>query len=114
MKIFNKTKDALLADVVVLADSFSLRMKGLLGRTDMARGEALIIKPCDSIHTFFMRFAIDVIFIDSGHKVILAISCLRPWRLSPICWKAKLAIELPCGVIKDSRLEKGDEISIVD
>jgi len=114
MKIINKTKGIVLAEEAVLADRLFLRMKGLLDKKDLKRGEALIIKPCDSIHTFFMRFAIDVIFLDREQRVDLAINCLKPWRLSPLCWKAKFAIELPSGVIQDSRTEKGDEISITD
>lgn len=114
MKIFNKTKGTLLADDVVLADTLITRMKGLLGKKDFKNGQALILKPCDSVHMFFMRFAIDVIFIDRQNRVDLAIQCLKPWRLSPICWKAKLAVELPAGIIKNSRTEKGDEIAITD
>ena len=114
MKIFNKTKAATLADEVILADTLFSRMKGLLGKRDLKKGQALILKPCDSIHTFFMRFAIDVIFVDRNNRVVLTLSCLRPWRLSPICWKAKFAIELPSGAIQDSRTEKGDEIAIND
>jgi hypothetical protein len=114
MKIFNKTKGTALADEAVLADTLFLRMKGLLDKKNIKKGQALILKPCDSIHTFFMRFAIDVIFVDQKHRVDLAISCLKPWRLSPLCWRAKLAIEFPCGVIQDSHTEKGDEITITD
>lgn len=114
MKIFNKTKNTLLAEEVVLANNLLTRMQGLLGKREMKKGQALILNPCDSVHTFFMRFTIDVIFVDRQQKVDLAISCLKPWRLSPVCWKAKFAIELPCGVIKDSHTEKGDEIAIID
>jgi hypothetical protein len=114
MKIINKTKNTLLADEVVLADTLFLRMKGLLDKKEIKKGQALILKPCDSIHTFFMRFAIDVIFVDRQYKVDLAIQCLKPWRLTPLCWKAKFAIEFPCGIIQDSHTEKGDEIAIID
>ena len=112
MKIINKTKGTLLAEEAVLADGLFSRAKGLLGKKGLGSGHALILKPCDSVHTFFMRFAIDVIFVDRQQKVDLAIPCLKPWRLSPLCWKARFAIELPCGVIQDSHTEKGDEISI--
>ena len=114
MKIINKTKGVVLADAAVLADTLFLRMKGLLDKKYIKKGQALIIKPCDSVHTFFMRFAIDVIFVDRQQKVDLAISSLKPWRLSRLCWRAKFAIELPCGAIRDSHTEKGDEISISD
>lgn len=114
MKIFNKTKGTLLAEEAVLADTLFLRMKGLLDKKNIKKGEALIITPCDSVHSFFMRFAIDVIFIDRSNRVDFAISSFKPWRLSRLCWRAKFAIELPHGVIRDSRTEKGDEISITD
>ncbi len=114
MKITNKTKGTVLAEDVVLADTLFLRMKGLLGKKDLKKGQALILKPCDSIHTFFMRFTIDVIFVDRKQKVDLAVSCLKPWRLSPLCWRSKFAIEFPCGIIQDSRTEKGDEIAIIE
>lgn len=114
MKIINKTKGTCLAEAAVFADTLFLRMKGLLDRNEIKKGEALIITPCDSIHTFFMRFAIDVIFVDRRHRVDFAINSIKPWRLSRLCWRAKFAIELPSGVIQETRTEKGDEISITD
>jgi uncharacterized membrane protein (UPF0127 family) len=114
MKIFNKTKGTLLAEHADLADTLFLRMKGLLDKNDIKKGQALIITPCDSIHTFFMRFAIDVIFVDRRNRVDFTITSIKPWRLSRLCWRAKFAIELPSGVIRDSHTEKGDEISITD
>jgi uncharacterized membrane protein (UPF0127 family) len=65
MQLINITNGAVLADVVQLADNFMTRLKGLLGRTGLKSDEALIIQPCKSVHTCFMRFPIDVIFLNN-------------------------------------------------
>ncbi|MDD2689300.1 MAG: DUF192 domain-containing protein [Candidatus Omnitrophica bacterium] len=112
MQIINKSKAVSLASEVIVADKTFSRLRGLLGRDSLNRGEALIIKPCNSIHTFFMRFPIDVLFIGKGNKVIKAISGIKPFRLSGIYINACFAIELPSGVIFESSTYEGDEITI--
>lgn len=112
-KILNKTKDTILAQDVMLADTPFKRIRGLLGRKEFKKEQALVLRPSNSIHTFFMRFAIDVIFIDKENKIIAIKICLRPWRLSRIYWQAQSVIELPLGVIIDSNTCVGDEISFV-
>lgn len=101
-----------MADKAVIADTCFSRMKGLLGRTGLAQGEALVIRPCNSIHTLFMRFAIDVLFVDKQNKVVAALSNVLPWRLSPIYWRGHSAIELPSGVILEAGTACGDEIRL--
>lgn len=113
MKIVNKTKGTILADKAIIAHSYSRRIIGLLNRKNLNQGEALIIDPCSSIHTFFMQFAIDVIFVDKENKVIKTISCLKPFRLTPIYWQGKLVIELPAGTIKSTHTQDGDTLSII-
>lgn len=110
MKIINKTKGTLLADKVTVANSSLRRLIGLLNRRQLKEGEALIIKPCNSIHTFFMRFPIDVIFVDSQNKVIAVKNCFNPWRISAVYWRAKFVIELPCGTLLNSSTTKGDDL----
>lgn len=112
MKIINQTKNTILAENAMLAKRFFDRIKGLLGKKDFKPGEALIIRPCNSIHTFFMHFPIDLLFIDKSSKVIGLQICFRPWGLSPIYWRAKFVIELPTGVISASQTTFGDEISL--
>ena len=108
MQIINKTKGKILAEKAGLANTIFSRSKGLLGRKDFKQGEALIIVPCNSIHTFFMRFAIDVLFVDSENKVIKAISNMRPFRLSNLYFSARYTIELPTGTIKTTSTAPGD------
>jgi hypothetical protein len=111
MRLINQTKNTVLAEDVALADTPLKRIKGLLGRKDFHRGQALIIKPCNSIHTFFMRFPIDALFVDKNYKIIQALSSLRPFSLTRIYFKADLVIELRSGAIKDSLTGVGDQLS---
>lgn len=111
MKIRNISKDTRLAEQAILADSPFARMKGLLGRKGLARTEALILRPCNSIHTFFMRFPIDALFVDRENRVVKMYSGLGPWRLSAISPKAACCIELSAGSIQETHTAVGDELS---
>ncbi len=88
-------------------------MVGLLNRQSIVDGEGLIITHCQSIHMLFMRFAIDVIFIDNSGKVVGLLEEIQPFRLSPIFLKANRAIELPVKTISKSKTELGDSIQIL-
>lgn len=112
MKIINKTKNTVLAQNTVVADTVFRRIKGLLGRKDFIKGEALVIKPCNSIHTFFMQFPIDVLFVDKHNQVIKVISSLKPFRLTYIYFDAAFVIELPVGTTQSTFTYKGDILSI--
>jgi uncharacterized membrane protein (UPF0127 family) len=112
MKIINKTKNTVLAEEVIVADTCLKRIKGLLGRKDFRPGQALVIKSCNSIHTFFMNFPIDILFVDKHCRILKAISCLKPYRLSGVCFKANFVIELPAGTVASSSTAKDDAISI--
>lgn len=112
MQIANKTKNTILAQNAVIANTILNRMKGLLGRKDFKEGEALVLKPCNSVHTFFMSLPIDVVFVDSDNKVVKTISAMPPFRLSRIYFKARLAIELPAGRIAKTSTQPGDFLYI--
>ena len=88
-----------LATEVKVADTLFTRMKGLLGRKELPFGEALWIKPCFSVHTFFMKFAIDVIFLNKTNQVIAAVSNLTPNRVPRLCPQSFSVLELPTGTI---------------
>ena len=112
MTIRNLTRNTLIADKAVTADTPLKRMTGLLNRTSFGPGEALLITPCQSIHMLFMKFAIDVIFVDHQGKVVGACPNVRPFRLSPLFLKAHSAIEVPAGTIASSQTQIGDNIQI--
>lgn len=112
MKIINLTQNTLLASEAKVADSLFKRLKGLLGKRELLKGEALILKPCNSIHTFFMRFPIDVLFVSKDNRVIKAILRLKPFRLTCIYCNATFAIELPAGIIQSTSTHQDDLLLI--
>ena len=112
MTIRNVTRDTLLAQKAELADTPLKRVKGLLGRNALARGQALVIRPCNSVHMLFMKFAIDVVFVDGQNQVVGLCVNLRPFQLSPIFWKSACAIELPAGTIDWTKTGLGDTINV--
>jgi uncharacterized membrane protein (UPF0127 family) len=112
MRIFNQTKNVLLADEAITADSVFKRLKGLLGRKEFKKGEALILQPCKSIHTFFMRFPIDVLFVDKHNKVIKSIAHLEPFRFTRLYVNAAFVIELPEDTIRSSLTSENHELRL--
>jgi uncharacterized protein len=106
-----RTGKALATDVKV-ADTLFTRMKGLLGKKELLRGEALWIKLCFSVHTFFMQFPIDVLFLDKRNEVIAIVSDLTPNRLTRFYPRSVSVLELPIGTIDASEIMIGDKIII--
>lgn len=114
MKAINITSKKELADNLTLARGILKRMKGLLGRVELPAGEALLIKPCNSVHTIGMRFPIDVIFLDKKNMVVAVKKNLLPNRLTRIYFRAASVLELPCGIIDNTLTNIGDEIAFID
>jgi len=108
MRVINKTKNTILARDAVVAQRLIPRTKGLLDRTTFKLGEGLIIKPCKSVHTYFMLFPIDVLFVNKENKVIRAISNLQPFRVTAIVFKAAYVIELPAGTLQRTDTVESD------
>lgn len=88
------------------------RNTGLLKHTHLDRGDGLWIKPTQAIHMFFMKFALDVVFLDKKLKVLKVQRNLRPWAISA-CFSAQSVLELPVGTIDESRTEPGDQLAFV-
>jgi uncharacterized membrane protein (UPF0127 family) len=83
-----------------VADRTFARMRGLLGRTSLQAGHGMLLKPCPSVQTFFMRFPIDVVFIDKNGAIVGIARDLKPWR-SAAARRAAAALELPAGGAAD-------------
>jgi hypothetical protein len=92
-----------------VADSGAKRNKGLLGRKGLAAGEGLWIVPCESVHTFFMKFAIDLVYLDRKNRIKKVRHAVGPWRLSA-CLSAHSILELPAGTIESTQSERGDTL----
>ena len=107
----NQTRNTVLGGAVDVADSSQKRRTGLLKHTGLEEGEGLWILPCESVHTFFMKFAIDLVYMDKKNKVRKVCRAVPPWRLSA-CLSAHSIIELPAGTIERTGTQPGDELSI--
>jgi uncharacterized membrane protein (UPF0127 family) len=110
----NRTRETLLAEDAIVADTFLSRLVGLLGQrpawAQARRG--LWIIPSRGVHTLGMRFPIDVIFLDRKNSVVHIEENLRPWRVSRVIGNARSVIELPAHTIGESHTEIGDQIAV--
>lgn len=88
------------------------RRKGLLGRDALAADAALIIAPCSAVHTFFMRFAIDVVFVSRDGRVLKIAPAVVPWRTTGSL-RAYAVIELAAGSAARAELRAGDQLALV-
>jgi len=112
MKIINKTNSRVLADKAEIADTPFKRIKGLLGRASLKEGEGLVITRCNSIHTFFMRFSIDVVFLDRHNRIVKVVNSLPPARLFSSYFRGRIAIELPAGTLRKTGTNTGNLVEI--
>lgn len=110
--IRNVTRDKLLATRAKRAVSFADRFVGLMGRRALPMGEALLIEPCNSIHTFFMRIPIDVLFLDAAGRVVKRFDALPPWRATRPYFAAASVLELPAGTLGASDTQEGDALEV--
>ena len=111
MLISNKTRGTTLAGNATKASTFLARGRGLMFTQQLPEGGGLVIEPCNSIHMFFMRYPLDVVFIDKEGRVVFMYEGIKPWRVGRIVKGAKLAVELPEGAIAASNTQVGDEIN---
>ena len=108
----NTTRETTIGDRVEIAGSNVKRSKGLLGRKGLEPGEGMWIVPCEAIHTFFMRFPIDLIYLDKKSRVRKIRSAVPAWRISA-CLSAHSVLELPVGTIRESKTEQGDVLEVI-
>lgn len=113
MKLYNETKNCFVSEEVLLADRMLKRLKGLLGRDGLEEGCSMLIKPCNSIHTFFMRFSIDAVFIDRNYKVLKVLRSLAPGKASPIVPGARGVIEFETRASQRLDIDEGDRLALV-
>jgi uncharacterized membrane protein (UPF0127 family) len=111
MRVFNVTRQTCIATRMEVADSGPKRNKGLLGRESLASGEGLWIVPCEAVHTFAMRFPIDLVYLDRNRRIRKLRNAVPPWRLSG-CLTAHSIIELPPGTIRETQTQRGDTLEI--
>ncbi|HWF51594.1 MAG TPA: DUF192 domain-containing protein [Solirubrobacteraceae bacterium] len=111
--IANLTRGNIACDHVLIADRALRRMRGLLGRRDLPAGDGLLLQPAPSIHTAFMRFPIDVVFIDRNLQVLKVVEEMPAWRTAS-ARRARSALELAAGEIARRGISIGDQLVVVN
>ncbi len=112
VRVENVTRHAVLAERADLADSFLARVRGLLGRSTLATGEGLVIRPCTAVHTLGMAFPIDAVQLDVDSRVLRVVANLRPWRVGPVVRGSWVVVELPAGTVATTGTRPGDVIDL--
>jgi uncharacterized membrane protein (UPF0127 family) len=112
MNIANVTRGSTLATRARRAGSFAARARGLMMAPPLPDSGGLVIEPCNSIHMFFMRYPLDIVFLDKEGRVVFMYRGIKPWRMGRVVKGARLAIELPEGAVDRSRTQIGDRIEM--
>jgi uncharacterized membrane protein (UPF0127 family) len=107
----NQSRNTVLGEAVEVADTSAKRRVGLLKHERLDPGTGLWIVPCESVHTFFMKFPIDLVYLDKKKKVSKVRNAVPAWRLSA-CLTAHSILELPAGTAARTGTQAGDELSI--
>lgn len=105
----NKTRDVTLATAADVADSSETRRTGLLKHASLEEGHGLWIVPCEAVHSFWMKFSIDVLYLDKSKKVRKIRHDMKPWKMS-MCLPADSVLELPAGTARRTGTEPGDQL----
>lgn len=109
--LWNRRTGLPIATQLLPAFDSAARRQGLLGRTGLAAGEALVLAPCSAIHTAFMRFPLDLLFLDRSGAVLKTASGVRPWRIRA-AWRGFAVVELAAGALEASGTRRGDTVDV--
>lgn len=112
MKATNLSKRIVIVEKLQIADNFWQRLKGLIGKKEFKDGEGLYLTPCSSVHSFWMRFPIDVVYLDKESKVIYIIENMKPCQMGKVIKRAASVLELPTNTIKNSGTSINDKLLI--
>ncbi len=113
IRIWNPIRNTVVVECAHVAHGRWERMVGLLGRTSLADGEGLLLRGTHSVHTFGMRFAIDVLYLDPANRVLRSVSALPPNRIAPWHWGVHSVLELRAGTLARSQTQIGDFVSLI-
>ncbi len=111
MRVKIKYNSKILSENIQVADTLYHRLIGLMFKNAPEGADGLLLEPCNSIHTFFMQYRLDVAFIGSNNEIIKIIRNLNPWRMTWIYFRARKTLELPAGKLPLD-LKEGDSLEI--
>jgi uncharacterized protein len=116
MRALNRTRGTVLCERLEVAESMAAQSRGLLGRDGLASGTGMLFEggflPLMWMHMFFMRFAIDIVFLDKADRVLRINHALKPWRVSSMVFGARRALELEAGAAARSDTMEGDQLDM--
>jgi uncharacterized membrane protein (UPF0127 family) len=113
-RVINEAKSTVVAGEVKVAAGIWSRFWGLMGRKRLPEDAGLLLKPSSSIHTAFMRFPIDVVFLDRALKVVKVVPEMKPFRATLAFGGAHSALELNAGAAARAQVEPGDQLTLVE
>jgi hypothetical protein len=108
----NLSNGAELVNHLLTADTFVKRLKGLMFSENLPAGHGLLIRPCQSIHTFFMKYSIDVLYISKDLEIVSMDEMLMPAKVGKLQKKAHSVLELPAGTIRNTETKIGNYVTI--
>lgn len=111
VRVRNSTKGTVVGENVRVARRMWERGRGLMWHPSLPAGTGLLIDPCSSIHTMWMRFPIDVLYVDRDDVVVRADAAMPPWRIGPLFTGARYVVEVPAGTIERSGTAVGDRLT---
>ena len=111
-KLINERTGEVILEDLQTADTFYTRFRGLMGRPSIPENTGLMIKPCNSVHCFFMKFPIDVIFLDKENRVVHIAEGMKPCSISPIVKGAHYVIEANADILSDT-IQMGDKVVMI-
>lgn len=114
LRVENRTRGCPLVEELVLALDPWRRLRGLLGRPPLRAGQGMLIRPCRGVHTYFMGYPIDVLFVDSAARVVAVCGDLAPWRTSPWIPEACCVLELAAGQAAGTGTVGGDQLAFLE
>ena len=114
MIVRNAGRGTNLGEAIEVASTAAQRVRGLLGRECLEDGQGLLFKGCWSLHTFFMRFPIDIVFTDKDGRVLKTAAGVKPFKLVAAPLRAYYAIELPEGALRESKTSVHDQLDFLD
>jgi uncharacterized protein len=112
LALTNTRDRQIVARTLIPAFDSASRRRGLLKHDTLPDDTALVIAPTNAIHTFFMRFAIDVAFVSRDGRIVKIRTALPPWRIAA-AWRAFAVVELPSGALERAGVQRGDVLSVV-
>lgn len=114
VRVENISRETVIMQEAIVAGTFLLRLKGLLGCKVLPPGKGMLITACRSVHTWGMAFPLDVAFVDGEHRICYLQEGMVPYRFSPLVKKASYVLEAAAGTFRQTQTSCGDTIRLVE